>query len=155
VSLVRSAPSKPLLLDLAAQGVPTVVIHGDRDLAVPYRTARDAARDAHAWLVTVHGGTHSWVLKDPGTLPGIAAALLQGPLGELRDQVVTDAGLDPATATTEEIEELFLEPDAEVRRLTPPWAPPAIPGPVDPARYRWTIEPPGGVKAGAKGPEAT
>jgi pimeloyl-ACP methyl ester carboxylesterase len=144
VSLVRSAPSKPLLQDLAAQGVPTVVIHGDRDLAVPYRTARDAARDAHAWLVTVHGGTHSWVLKDPGTLPGIAGELLDGPLGALRDGVIEGAGLDPAAASVEEIEELFLAPDAEVRQLTPPWAPPAIPGPVDPARYRWTIEPPGG-----------
>jgi pimeloyl-ACP methyl ester carboxylesterase len=164
VSLVRSSPSRPLLGRLAEQGVPVVVIHGDRDLVVPYSTARDAARAAHGWLVTVHGGTHSWVLKDPETLPGITADLLRGPLGELRDRVYAAAGLDPATATGADVEDLFIDPDALVRRLAPDWAPPAIPGPIDtgsasgtpkgardssrnryrphPPRYRWTIQPP-------------
>jgi hypothetical protein len=142
VSLVRSSPSRPLLIALAERGVPVVVIHGDRDLVVPYRTARDAARDAKGWLVTVHGGTHSWVLKDPGTLPGITADLLRGPLGELRDEFVAAAGLAPASATAADVEDLFIEPGALVRQLAPAWAPPAIPGPSDPPRYRWTIQPP-------------
>ena len=142
VSLVRSSPSRPLLVRLAERGVPVVVIHGDRDLVVPYWTARDAARDAHGWLVTVHGGTHSWVLKDPETLPGITAELLRGPLGALHDEFMTAAGLDPATATPAEVEDLFIDRDALVRQLTPEWAPPAIPGPINPPRYRWTIQPP-------------
>jgi pimeloyl-ACP methyl ester carboxylesterase len=143
VSLVRSSSSRPLLEKLAERDVPVVVIHGDRDLVVPYWTARDAARAANGWLVTVHGGTHSWVLKDPETLPGITADLLRGPLGQLRDEVLVAAGLDPATVTPAEVEDLFLAPDAEVRRLAPEWAPPAIPGPAPgPPRYRWTILPP-------------
>jgi pimeloyl-ACP methyl ester carboxylesterase len=143
VSLVRSSPSRPLLATLAERGVPVVVIHGDRDLAVPYRTARDTARDANGWLVTVHGGTHSWVLKDPETLPGISAELLQGPLGELRDRALHGAGLDPATATQADVEALFIAADAPVRQMAPEWVAPAIAGPVHPPRYRWTIQPPG------------
>jgi pimeloyl-ACP methyl ester carboxylesterase len=145
VSLVRSSPSTPMLRALADRGVPVVVIHGDRDLVVPWWTARDAARDAHAWLVIVHGGTHSWVLKDPESLPGIAADLLRGPLGELRDEVYGGAGLDAATAGPAEVEDLFIPQGALVRTLTPDWAPPAIAGPAVPPhrpRYRWTIEPP-------------
>jgi pimeloyl-ACP methyl ester carboxylesterase len=145
VSLFRSSSSKPLLQALAAREVPVVVIHGDRDLVVPWWTARDAARDANAWLVTVHGGTHSWVLKDPETLPGVAADLLRGPLGELRDVVYGGAGLDAATASPEQVEDLFITSDALVRTLAPDWAPPAITGPTTPPhapRYRWTIEPP-------------
>ena len=81
VAMLRSPGSRRMLETLAAEGVPVVVIHGDRDLAVPYRTARDAARSARATLVTIHGGTHSWVLKDPETLPAVIAELLDGPLG--------------------------------------------------------------------------
>jgi pimeloyl-ACP methyl ester carboxylesterase len=145
VSLVRSSPSRPLLLALAGREVPVVVIHGDRDLVVPYRTARDAARDARGWLVTVHGGTHSWVLKDPGTLPAIAAELLRGPLGLLRDDVYGGAGLDPATATPADVEDLFIPRGALVRTLAPggePPAVPAVPAASHPSRYRWTIRPP-------------
>lgn len=142
VSLVRSSPSRPLLRALAERDVPVVVIHGDRDLVVPYWTAREAARDAHGWLVTVHGGTHSWVLKDPETLPGICNDLLRGPMGEERDRFYRAAGLDPAHATPAEVEDLFLPADALVRTLVPDWAPPAIPGPSHLPRYRWTIRPP-------------
>jgi pimeloyl-ACP methyl ester carboxylesterase len=144
VSLVRSSASRPLLRTLAERGVPVVVIHGDRDIAVPYRTARDAARDAHGWLVTVHGGTHSWVLKDPETLPGICVDLLRGPLGELRDEVYALSGLDPATASAADVEDLFIAPDALVRALAPTWVPPALPDPPHVPRYRWTIQPPAG-----------
>jgi pimeloyl-ACP methyl ester carboxylesterase len=142
VSLVRSSSSRPLLQALAARGTPVVIIHGDRDLVVPYWTARDAARDAHGWLVTVHGGTHSWLLKDPATLPAIAADLLRGPLGLLRDAFVAAAGIDPAGATSDEVEALFLTPDALVRTLAPVWEPPVVAGPPDPPRYRWSIQPP-------------
>ena len=41
---------------------------------------RSTPRRSAGTLVTVKGGTHSWVLKDPETLPAIVAALLDGPL---------------------------------------------------------------------------
>jgi pimeloyl-ACP methyl ester carboxylesterase len=88
VSMLRSGPSKPILEELASRRIPLVAIHGDRDLVVPYRTARDAVQAADGWLVSVHGATHSWLLKDPETLPGIFGDLLAGAaLREVRAQM--------------------------------------------------------------------
>jgi pimeloyl-ACP methyl ester carboxylesterase len=89
VSMLRSGPSRPILEELAARRIPLVAIHGNRDLVVPYRTARDAVQAADGWLVSVHGATHSWLLKDPETLPAILGDLLAGPaLKSVRDQMV-------------------------------------------------------------------
>jgi pimeloyl-ACP methyl ester carboxylesterase len=140
VSLLRSPPSTPLLETLAEQAVPVVVIHGDRDLVVPHRAAVDTARAARGWLVTVHGGTHSWILKDPDTLPGIVADLLRGPLVDLRRRILLKADLDPATATPALLEDAFLAPDAEVRALTPAWVEPAVPRPERRPRHHWSID---------------
>jgi pimeloyl-ACP methyl ester carboxylesterase len=144
VSLIRSPASRPMLEVLAREQVPVVVIHGDRDLAVPYATARDAARVTNGWLVTVHGGTHSWLLKDPETLPAIVAYLMGNELRELRRQVFAEVGLNPATASFAEIEDRFVPPDALVRALTPSpirAAPLALPA--RHARYRWGVTKPG------------
>ena len=108
-----------MLEDLGDAGIPVVVIHGDRDMPVPYATAVDAARRSAGTLVTVKGGTHSWVLKDPETLPAIIAELLDGPLARVRAAALGAAGL-AADATPEQIESAFLGPHAWVRRLTPP-----------------------------------
>jgi pimeloyl-ACP methyl ester carboxylesterase len=140
VSLFRSRSSRPMLEALAREQVPVVVIHGDRDLVVPFATARDAARATGGWLVAVHGGTHSWLLKDPETLPAIIAYLLGNELRGQRRALLKDVGLNPATATYAEIEERFLEPDALVSRLTPtPIRPALFALPARPARYRWTV----------------
>jgi len=139
VSLVRSPSSTPFLEALAAAQVPVVVVHGDRDMVVPYWTATDAARAAQGWLVTVHGGTHSWILKDPETLPAIVDHLRRGPMAAVGRRVLADAGLDPATATPEQVEDAFLPADARVRELSPEWSPAPIPPPPKQPRYHWTI----------------
>jgi pimeloyl-ACP methyl ester carboxylesterase len=140
VSLLRSRSSRPMLEALAEARVPVVVIHGDRDLAVPYATARDAARAADGWLVTVHRGTHAWLLKDPETFPAIIAYLLGNELLPLWHEVLTGAGLDPDSATFAEIEDRFVPPDALVRSLTPaPVEPAPLALPPRHARYRWTV----------------
>jgi pimeloyl-ACP methyl ester carboxylesterase len=89
-SLLGASASRPLLRSLGL-GVPVVVIHGDRDLVVPYATAWDAARATRGWLVTVHGGTHAWMLKDPATLPAIVGELAGGPLPALRQRAAEPA----------------------------------------------------------------
>jgi pimeloyl-ACP methyl ester carboxylesterase len=141
VSLLRSQGSRPLLEALADKRIPVVVIHGDRDLAVPYRTAVDAAERSGGTLVTIHGGTHSWVLKDPETLPAIIAELLDGPLARVQAAVLGAAGLSPG-ATPERVESAFLGPHAWVRRLTPPLELRTGPQRHHHARFRWTVTPP-------------
>ncbi|HEX6418729.1 MAG TPA: alpha/beta hydrolase [Acidimicrobiales bacterium] len=141
VSLLRSGGSGHMLDALAAARVPVVVIHGDRDMPVPYATAVDAARRAGGTLVTVKGGTHSWVLKDPETLPSIVAQLLDGPLARVRAAALGAAGLRP-DATPDQIESAFLGPHAWVRQLTPRLELRTIAERHHRARYRWTVEQP-------------
>ena len=119
LSVLRSRQSGPVLDRLREHGVPVTVIHGDHDFVVPVHSARDAARRTGGDLVTVLGGSHSWLLKDPETLPAIMGALLRGSLGEAYDAALTRAGLDAGSATTAEIEAAFYEPDARACRLTP------------------------------------
>src|SRR5947209_15859467 len=59
VSILRSGPSRWMLERMAEELIPTFVIHGDRDVAVPLQTARDAAAQARGELIVVHGATHS------------------------------------------------------------------------------------------------
>jgi pimeloyl-ACP methyl ester carboxylesterase len=141
ISLLRSHRSRELLEALAEAGIPVVVIHGDRDLPVPYPTAVDAARRSAGTLVTVKGGTHSWVLKDPETLPAIIAELLDGPLARVRAAALGASGLRE-DATPDQVESAFLGPHAWVRRLTPPLDFRTGTAHHHQARYSWTVEQP-------------
>ncbi len=138
ISVLRSPGSRPMLERLREAGVPVVVIHGERDLVVPLATARDAARRSGGDLVVVKGAGHSWLLSDPETFPRIVGELLPGRLGEAYEQALIQAGLEPGSATTDEIEDALYAPDAPVRALTPELAylrsdRRRIP------RYRWEI----------------
>jgi len=68
VSILRSRSSRYALNQLADNKVPVFVMHGDRDIAVPLRTSREAAERTDGTLVTIKGGGHSWLLRDPETL---------------------------------------------------------------------------------------
>jgi hypothetical protein len=141
ISMMRSSPSREMLAALGEAKIPVVVIHGDRDLPVPYATAVDAARRSSGTLVTVKGGTHSWVLKDPETLPAIIAELLDGPLARVRAATLGAAGLTP-DASPDQVERAFLGPHAWVRRLTPPVELRKGPQRHHRARYSWTVSQP-------------
>jgi pimeloyl-ACP methyl ester carboxylesterase len=141
VSMLRSQDSREMLEKLAHERIPVVVIHGDRDIAVPYRTAVDAARRSGGTLVTIHGGTHSWLLKDPETLPAVIGELLDGPLARVRAALLGAVGLAPG-ATPEQMELAFLGPHALVRRLTPPLELRTGRQQHHRARYRWTVDGP-------------
>ncbi len=120
LSILRSGGSRWMLDRLGQDGVPVIAIHGDRDLGVPVQTAASAARWANGQLVVVHGATHSWLLKDPESLPAIVAELVRGRLGRAVDRAIVAEGLDPATATLGAIEGALYEPGARVLELTPP-----------------------------------
>lgn len=143
ISILRSKSSKWMLEKLKHVGVPVVAIHGDRDVVVPLSTARSAARLSGGMVVVVEGGTHSWLLKDPETLPAILRELFEHPTAlEARARDLAEMGLEP-DATVDEIEAAFYDPDAAVLDLTPEIDIDAIlPGPRRP-RYRWHIDRPG------------
>ena len=142
VSILRSRSSKWMLEKLARHHVPLVAIHGDRDIVVPLSTARSAAKLAKGMVVVVEGGRHSWLLKDPETLPAILREMFDDPASlEARARDFAEMGLAP-DATVDEIEAAFYEPDAPILALTPEIDVSAIrPGPRRP-RYRWHVEVP-------------
>lgn len=118
-SILRSRSSKPVLDRVREERIPVFVIHGDRDLAVPMATAKDAARRTRGDLVVVKRGSHSWLLKDPETMPGIMHALMRGRLGTAVLKAKLAAGVDPVDATDDEVEAALYAPDALVLELTP------------------------------------
>jgi pimeloyl-ACP methyl ester carboxylesterase len=135
-SILRTKGSRGILDELAQREVPTFVLHGDRDLIVPLATARSAAKRSNGQLITVKGGGHSWMLRDPETLPAIVTELLAGRLGTAIREAIGAAGATSA----EELEVLLYEPDAPILALTPDEpAAPRWPLPGRAPRYRWTI----------------
>lgn len=121
VSIMRSGPSSWLLDAMADNLVPTYVIHGDRDYPVPVKTAADAARRTRGELILVHGASHSWLLRDPETMPAIVAELLDGSLGDvIRLALAVEGAPIGGDDTIEEIERCLYEPGALAHELTPP-----------------------------------
>ena len=140
VSILRSGPTRWMLDRLREEQVPVVVVHGDRDVAVPLRTGEDAARRTDGELVVVHGATHAWPLKDPETLPAIVNELLaEGTLGRAVGAAVRAAGLDPARASLTDVERAFCAEGARLLRLDPETGEEAFVAhtPRRP-RYQWT-----------------
>jgi pimeloyl-ACP methyl ester carboxylesterase len=135
ISILRSSASRSILDALADEEVPTFVIHGGLDLVVPVCTARSAARRANGDLVLVHGASHSWLLKDPETLPAIVAELLEGRLGAAIRQTITAAG----ATSVDDLESIMYEPDAPILELTPELAFTRLNEPHRRPRYSWTI----------------
>ena len=131
-----------MLQKLGREGVPVVAIHGDRDIVVPLATARSAAKLAKGGVVVVEGGRHSWLLKDPETLPAILREMFDAPASiASRNEDFAKMGLAP-DATLDEIEAAFYEPDAAVLALTPDIDLTQIkPGPRRP-RFRWHVDVP-------------
>jgi pimeloyl-ACP methyl ester carboxylesterase len=150
ISVIRSGPSRPVLERLADHRVPTFVIHGDRDYAVPFATARSAAERANGVLVRVHGASHSWLLKDPETLPGIVTDLLQGDLGAAQRHALWEAGLTPGETSLDDVESAFYDRGALVLDLSPdvqpdvgaPTSSTRPPVALRPSSHTWTIERP-------------
>ena len=134
VSILRSRGSGKILDALAEHEVPTFVIHGEWDLIVPICTARSAAERASGTLVEVKRASHSWMLKDPETLPAIVDELLEWRLGDAIRAHLTSAG----ATETQDLEACFYEPEAPVVELTPGGEPLTDPPNREP-RYRWFI----------------
>jgi pimeloyl-ACP methyl ester carboxylesterase len=135
VSILRSRSSRKLLETLAAERVPTFVIHGDRDLFVPICTARSAAERSEGQLITVRGANHSWLLRDPEALPAIVSELLQDELGAAIRRAITAGG----AGSVEELEDLFYTDDAPILGLTPELAWTQLDDTHRAPHFSWTI----------------
>lgn len=135
VSILRSHGSKGILEELARLEVPTFVIHGDKDLIVPYCTAVSAARRSNGQLVTVKGAAHSWLLKDPESLPAIVSELLEDRLGAAIRRSITAAG----ARSVDQLEDIFYDDGAPILALTPELTFTKLDEPHRRPKYSWRI----------------
>ncbi|AHJ88718.1 hydrolase [Mycobacterium phage RhynO] len=74
------ADTPPLLEKMAANGVPTAVIHGEHDQIVPLAAGVSAAEAAGGKVYVVEGGFHSWMIADPRLAADAIRVALEGAL---------------------------------------------------------------------------
>lgn len=142
MSILRTRSSRYALNDLHEAGVPVFALHGAWDLAVPHRTAVDAVRRTEGTLVTVDRAGHSWLLRDPETLPAIIAELLATELGDGIRTSLRSAGLRKKQPTMEDIERVCYEAEARVFFLAPADSRTKVVGRHRAPKYRWRVERP-------------
>ena len=116
MSILRTKGSRGILDALATRGGPDL---RDPRRSRPHRAAspRPARRPSGptASSSPSRRGGHSWLLRDPETLPAIVDELLEGRLGDAIREAIGAAG----AVSTAELEAIFYEPDAPILALTP------------------------------------
>lgn len=139
LTILRSRASRYALDALREHEVPVFVLHGRWDLAVPHRTARDTAARADGTLVTIERAGHSWLLKDPETLPAIVADLLADELGEGIRNSLRGAGIRKRFPTLDDVERVCYSPTARVFSLAPADSRRTVVGRHRRPRYSWHV----------------
>jgi hypothetical protein len=139
ISILRSRSSRYSLDELAEWEVPVFALHGSHDLPVPLRTARDAVTRTNGTLVTVAGAGHSWLLRDPESLPAIVGELMDGELGQACTDALRRQGVRRARPTLADVERACYAPDARIFSLTPISTRKVGAGKHHRPRYHWTI----------------
>lgn len=85
-AIIASGDYTPMLEAMRQHSVPTIVVHGENDLVVPFESAKDMAERADGTLYRVPDAYHSWMLANPRHGSGMVRQLLAAELGDvLRD----------------------------------------------------------------------
>lgn len=140
ITILRSRSSRYALDELARHEVPVFVLHGSLDLAVPHRTARDTAARTDGVLVTIKNAGHSWILRDPETLPAIVAELLSAELGDGIRRSLRAAGVRAKYPTLDDVEAVCYRSGAPVLELAPADPQKVVVGRHRRPKYRWHTE---------------
>lgn len=89
-ALLGSGDFAEKLVAMRANGVPTIVVHGEKDGVVPFENAYDMAERADAALYRVPGAHHSWMLAHPRQGADMMRQLLGAELGRALQRVYRD-----------------------------------------------------------------
>ena len=108
---MQSGDYSPLLRMMRDHAVPTFVLHGEKDLIVPFDSARDIADDANATLYCVPDAYHSWMITNPRHGADAFRQLLHGELGEVLRNTANALGIMDFTDATC-WEDALIAPDA-------------------------------------------
>ncbi|WP_431237247.1 alpha/beta fold hydrolase [Mycolicibacterium aichiense] len=89
-ALLGSGDFADKLVAMRANGVPTIVVHGEKDGVVPFENAYDMAERADGTLYRVPGAHHSWMLAHPRQGADMMRQLLGAELGRALVRVYRD-----------------------------------------------------------------
>jgi pimeloyl-ACP methyl ester carboxylesterase len=81
-AIIESGDYTPMLEAMREYRVPTIVVHGEKDLVVPFESAHDMAERADGALYRVPGAYHSWMLTNPRQGVDLMRRLLAAELGD-------------------------------------------------------------------------
>jgi len=112
-AIIASGDYTPMLEAMREHRVPTIVVHGEKDLVVPFESAHDMADRADGTLYQVPGAYHSWMLAHPKQGADMMRQLLAAELGD----VLRDAARAHAIKSADGWEAALLTADSPLRAL--------------------------------------
>ncbi|BBX09659.1 alpha/beta hydrolase [Mycolicibacterium aichiense] len=115
-ALLGSGDFADKLVAMRTNGVPTIVVHGEKDGVVPFENAYDMAERADATLYRVPGAHHSWMLAHPRQGADMVRQLLGAELGRALERVYRDTP-DLAADELEPVQLELLRPRAGSRAV--------------------------------------
>jgi pimeloyl-ACP methyl ester carboxylesterase len=115
-AIMQSGDYSPLLHVMRDNDIPTMVLHGEKDLIVPFDCARDIAEDADATLYRVPGAYHSWMIANPRHGADALRQLIDGALGDALADTAFALGISDWHDTAA-WDRVLIEPDAWIREL--------------------------------------
>jgi pimeloyl-ACP methyl ester carboxylesterase len=92
-AIITSGDYTPMLEAMREHGVPTIIVHGEKDLVVPFSSAEDMAERADATLYRVPGAYHSWMLANPRHGADMVRQLLAAELGHVLREAARAHGI--------------------------------------------------------------
>lgn len=82
-AIIESGDYTPMLHTMRDEGMPTKVVHAEKDMIVPLPHARELANASDATLYKVPNAYHSWMIANPRQGADAFRQLLDGELGEV------------------------------------------------------------------------
>lgn len=92
-AIIESGDYTPLLHTIRDEGMPTMVVHAEKDMIVPFQHARDIADESDATLYRVPDAYHSWMIANPRQGADAFRQLLDGELGEVLRNAADTMGI--------------------------------------------------------------
>ncbi len=110
-AIVESGDYTPMLRTMRDEGMPTMVVHAEKDMIVPFPYAREIANESDATLYKVPNAYHSWMIANPRQGADAFRQLLDGELGEVLRNAADAMGIADIN-DHEAWERELLDPDA-------------------------------------------
>lgn len=117
-ALLKSLDTPRLLHAIGNHGIPTVIVHGEKDRLVPIESAREVADNIGATLYRVPRAGHSWMIANPCRTAHVMREIINGALADVIRQAAHSMGI-AEWRNSAEWDRALIAPRAQIRELAP------------------------------------